>query len=91
METVADVEALTFPADAPLAFLTQTTLSVDDTAAVVAALRARYPQLFLVGFAAETERLHEHARDKPECKKTASHFQFSILAMAKATKAITST
>ncbi len=45
VETVADVEALTFPADAPLAFLTQTTLSVDDTAAVVAALRARYPQI----------------------------------------------
>ena len=45
VETVADVEALAFPADAPLAFLTQTTLSVDDTAAVVAALRARYPQI----------------------------------------------
>lgn len=27
----------------------------------------------------------EHARDKPACKKGASHFQFSILAMAKAT------
>ena len=45
VETVADVESLAFPADAPLAFLTQTTLSVDDTAAVVAALRARYPQI----------------------------------------------
>jgi 4-hydroxy-3-methylbut-2-enyl diphosphate reductase len=45
VETVADVESLTFAADAPLAFLTQTTLSVDDTAAVVAALRARYPQI----------------------------------------------
>ncbi len=45
VETVADVESLTFADDAPLAFLTQTTLSVDDTAAVVAALRARYPQI----------------------------------------------
>jgi len=45
VETVADVEALTFAADANLAFLTQTTLSVDDTAAVVAALRARFPQI----------------------------------------------
>ncbi|PLK25493.1 4-hydroxy-3-methylbut-2-enyl diphosphate reductase [Novosphingobium sp. TH158] len=45
VETVADVEALSFAEDAPLAFLTQTTLSVDDTAAVVAALRARYPQI----------------------------------------------
>ena len=45
VETVADVAALTFPADTPLAFLTQTTLSVDDTAAVVQALRARFPQI----------------------------------------------
>ncbi len=45
VETVADVDSLAFADDAPLAFLTQTTLSVDDTAAVVAALRARYPQI----------------------------------------------
>ncbi|MFM6832555.1 MAG: 4-hydroxy-3-methylbut-2-enyl diphosphate reductase [Novosphingobium sp.] len=45
VETVADVESLTFADDAPLAFLTQTTLSVDDTAAVVEALRHRYPQI----------------------------------------------
>ena len=43
VETVADVEALA-PADpANLAFLTQTTLSVDDTAAIVAALQRRFP------------------------------------------------
>jgi 4-hydroxy-3-methylbut-2-enyl diphosphate reductase len=45
VETVADVAALEFPADAGLAYLTQTTLSVDDTAAVVEALKARYPQI----------------------------------------------
>jgi 4-hydroxy-3-methylbut-2-en-1-yl diphosphate reductase len=45
VETVEDVEALAFGQDAPLAFLTQTTLSVDDTAKVVAALRARYPAI----------------------------------------------
>lgn len=45
VETVADVEALDFAADCPLAFLTQTTLSVDDTAEVVAALRRRFPQI----------------------------------------------
>lgn len=45
IETVEDVDALT-PADpANLAFLTQTTLSVDDTAAIVAALRARFPAI----------------------------------------------
>ena len=45
VETLADVAALDFAADAPLAFLTQTTLSVDDTAEVVAALRARFPAM----------------------------------------------
>jgi 4-hydroxy-3-methylbut-2-en-1-yl diphosphate reductase len=43
IETVADVAALTLPADAPLAYLTQTTLSVDDTAEIIAALRQRFP------------------------------------------------
>ena len=42
VETVEDVAALDLPADAALAFLTQTTLSVDDTAEIVAALRARF-------------------------------------------------
>jgi 4-hydroxy-3-methylbut-2-enyl diphosphate reductase len=45
VETLADVAALDFPADASLAYLTQTTLSVDDTAAVVEALKARFPQI----------------------------------------------
>ena len=45
VETVADVAALQFAADAPLAFLTQTTLSVDDTAEIVTALRTRFPQI----------------------------------------------
>ena len=43
IETIEDVAALDFPADARLAYLTQTTLSVDDTAAIVAALKAHYP------------------------------------------------
>ncbi len=45
VETMADVAALT-PADPDnLAFLTQTTLSVDDTAHIVDALRARFPTI----------------------------------------------
>ncbi|WP_174297382.1 4-hydroxy-3-methylbut-2-enyl diphosphate reductase [Sphingomonas bacterium] len=45
VETVADAEAVA-PADpAALAFLTQTTLSVDDTAQVVATLRRRFPSI----------------------------------------------
>ena len=45
VETVADVARLQFAAAAPLAFLTQTTLSVDDTAEIVTALRTRFPQI----------------------------------------------
>lgn len=45
IETIQDVAGLNYPTDAPLAYVTQTTLSVDDTAAVVAALHARYPNL----------------------------------------------
>jgi 4-hydroxy-3-methylbut-2-enyl diphosphate reductase len=43
VETVEDVARLDIVPGSPLAFLTQTTLSVDDTAAIVAALEARYP------------------------------------------------
>jgi 4-hydroxy-3-methylbut-2-en-1-yl diphosphate reductase len=45
VETVEDVHALPFTTDDALGFLTQTTLSVDDTAEIVRALRARYPQI----------------------------------------------
>ncbi len=43
VETVEDVGKLPFSAEDELAFLTQTTLSVDDTAEIVAALRERFP------------------------------------------------
>ncbi|MBP7064521.1 MAG: 4-hydroxy-3-methylbut-2-enyl diphosphate reductase [Ferrovibrio sp.] len=43
VETVADVAALAPPEGMPLAYITQTTLSVDDTAEIIAALQARYP------------------------------------------------
>lgn len=45
VETVEDVASLGFAPDAPLAFLTQTTLSVDDTRQIVEALKTRYPQI----------------------------------------------
>jgi 4-hydroxy-3-methylbut-2-en-1-yl diphosphate reductase len=45
IETVEDVAALPFEPGTPLAFLTQTTLSVDDTAKVLAALKAKYPNI----------------------------------------------
>ena len=45
IETVEDVTAFTPRDPANLAFVTQTTLSVDDTAEIVAALQARFPQI----------------------------------------------
>jgi 4-hydroxy-3-methylbut-2-enyl diphosphate reductase len=43
VETVADVTRFEPPPAAGLAYVTQTTLSVDDTAAIAAALRMRFP------------------------------------------------
>ena len=46
IETVDDVAGLDFPDDGRgLAYLTQTTLSVDDTAQIIAALQARFPAI----------------------------------------------
>jgi 4-hydroxy-3-methylbut-2-enyl diphosphate reductase len=45
VETVADAERIAVRDPAKLAVVTQTTLSVDDTAKVMAALRARFPTL----------------------------------------------
>lgn len=45
VETVADVAKITPRDGGRLAFITQTTLSVDDTAAIVGALRARFPAI----------------------------------------------
>ena len=45
IETVDHVADLSVPDEANLAFLTQTTLSVDDTAAIVDALKARFPSI----------------------------------------------
>lgn len=45
IETVEDAEAFQRPGDAPLAYATQTTLSLDDTSAIIAALKARFPEL----------------------------------------------
>ena len=42
MSTAADVAALALPLDTPIAYVTQTTLSVDDTRGVIEALNARF-------------------------------------------------
>ena len=40
-----EVERLDLPADAKVAYLTQTTLSVDDAEVIIAALKRRFPQI----------------------------------------------
>ena len=45
VQTPDDVAALPFPADAEVAYVTQTTLSVDDAAQIVVALQMRYARL----------------------------------------------
>lgn len=45
VESVADAEALSFPAGAKLAYITQTTLSVEETAEIVAVLERRFPDI----------------------------------------------
>ncbi|MCP5393638.1 MAG: 4-hydroxy-3-methylbut-2-enyl diphosphate reductase [Sphingomonadaceae bacterium] len=45
VETVEDVAELELDDESSLSYLTQTTLSVDDTAKVVSALRARFPHI----------------------------------------------
>jgi 4-hydroxy-3-methylbut-2-enyl diphosphate reductase len=45
VQEVAEVERLAFPPETPLAYLTQTTLSVDDAEVIIAALRRRFPHI----------------------------------------------
>lgn len=45
VENVDDVEKLDLPQDASLAFVSQTTLSVDDTQEIITALQARFPKI----------------------------------------------
>ncbi|MDQ2862027.1 MAG: 4-hydroxy-3-methylbut-2-enyl diphosphate reductase [Pseudomonadota bacterium] len=45
VSTEADVAALDVPAETPLAYVTQTTLSVDDTKAVIASLKSRFTNI----------------------------------------------
>jgi 4-hydroxy-3-methylbut-2-en-1-yl diphosphate reductase len=42
VQNVADVAALPLRTDTPMAYITQTTLSVDDTKDIIAALKARF-------------------------------------------------
>jgi 4-hydroxy-3-methylbut-2-enyl diphosphate reductase len=45
VQNVDEVAALDLPTDTPLAYITQTTLSVDDTKDIISALEARFPDI----------------------------------------------
>lgn len=45
VETIDDVQALSFSTNSALAYATQTTLSIDDTADIVNALKEKYPDI----------------------------------------------
>lgn len=45
VETVDDVATLTMPSHTPIAYVTQTTLSVDETKEIVEALKAKFPEI----------------------------------------------
>src|SRR4029077_9913010 len=45
VQTVEDVATLDIPLDTPVAYVTQTTLSVDDTRAIIAALERRFTDI----------------------------------------------
>ena len=45
VQTVADVEVLDVPTTMPIAYVTQTTLSIDETEEIVAALKNKFPQI----------------------------------------------
>ncbi len=45
VQSAEDAELVSLPAGRPLAYLTQTTLSVDEASEIIAVLRRRYPQI----------------------------------------------
>jgi 4-hydroxy-3-methylbut-2-enyl diphosphate reductase len=46
VESVVDAERLSLPEGTKLAYITQTTLSVDETLEIIAVLRRRFPQIY---------------------------------------------
>jgi 4-hydroxy-3-methylbut-2-enyl diphosphate reductase len=45
VQSEAEVEAMTIPRDEPVAYITQTTLSIDDTKGIIAALKKRFSDI----------------------------------------------
>jgi 4-hydroxy-3-methylbut-2-enyl diphosphate reductase len=68
VQSVAEAEALDLPPDAKVAYITQTTLSVDETAEVITTLRRRFPQI--------------HAPKKEDICYATSNRQWAVKEMA---------
>jgi 4-hydroxy-3-methylbut-2-en-1-yl diphosphate reductase len=64
VQSVADAEALDLPADAKVAYITQTTLSVDETGEIIQAIRRRFP--------------HVHAPKKEDICYATSNRQWAV-------------
>src|SRR5437879_8699560 len=65
VQSEADVEALALPSDTPVAYVTQTTLSVDDTQGVIAALQRKFsdivgPETRDICYATQNRQTAEH-------------------------------
>src|ERR1700744_4523624 len=45
VQSDADVDALTIPTDTPVAYITQTTLSIDDTKSIISGLKKRFSDI----------------------------------------------
>jgi 4-hydroxy-3-methylbut-2-en-1-yl diphosphate reductase len=68
VQSVEEAEALALPSDAKVAYITQTTLSVDETAEVITTLRRRFPQI--------------HAPKKEDICYATSNRQWAVKEMA---------
>jgi 4-hydroxy-3-methylbut-2-enyl diphosphate reductase len=64
VQSVEDAEGLELPGDAKLAYITQTTLSVDETGEIIQALRRRFP--------------HIHAPKKEDICYATSNWQWAV-------------
>jgi 4-hydroxy-3-methylbut-2-enyl diphosphate reductase len=67
VQDVAEAEALDLPADARIAYITQTTLSVDETSEIIGILRQRFP--------------HVHAPRKEDICYATSNRQWAVKEM----------
>jgi 4-hydroxy-3-methylbut-2-en-1-yl diphosphate reductase len=64
VQSVADAEVLDLPPDAKVAYITQTTLSVDETSEIIATIRRRFP--------------HVHAPKKEDICYATSNRQWAV-------------